>query len=241
MIYHVLPGDAQVAEFTAAGLDGEVIVCREALIDGPIHAEDLDQFWDQRARFIVAEYGEDEIAYHDNVARDLARLQEVEAGDEVNLWFEYELFCAANMWFCLSLLNDARATVYRVEPFGRALEERWDGFGGFTADDMRAAHALRTLLSAEHVTLGGELWEAYRQRDHAKLKELAARCDTDCFPYLTEVVAAVAEEDIYPLEVLKEIRSRGVTDFNSIFAEFKKGAGVYGYGDTQVQKLLEKI
>jgi hypothetical protein len=241
MIYHVLPGEAQVPEFQASGIEGEVIVCREALIDGPIDADDLEQFWNERARFIVGEYGEDEIAYHDNVAGELARLQDVEPGDEVNLWFEYELFCSVNMWFCLSLLSGTQSVVYRVEPLGLDVEHRWNGFGGFTADQMRAAFELRTRLSNEQVELGAELWNTYRTKDHRQLKQLAAKSDTDCFPYLTEIAAAAAEEDIHPLEVLKEIRSRGEREFPKIFDEFRKRAGVYGYGDTQVRRLLERL
>jgi hypothetical protein len=241
MIYNVLPGDAQVPEFKATGIAGEMIVCREALIHGPIDAADLERFWDERARFAVSEYGEDEIVYHDNVARELARLQDLEVGDEVNLWFEYELFCSVNMWFCMSLLKETATTVYRIEPLGRDVEKRWDGFGGFTADDMRAAFELRTWLSDEQVNLGAELWDAYRKRDHQRLKQLAAECDADCFPYLKEVAAAATEEDICPIEILKEIQARGVTDFRKVFEEFKKRAGVYGYGDLQVQKLLDRL
>ena len=241
MIYHVLPGDAQVAEFRASGIAGELIVCREALIHGPIEGADLEEFWNERARFIVGEYGEDEIAYHDNVARELARLQDVESSDEVNLWFEYELFCSVNMWFCLSLLSHTGATVFRVEPLGRDVEKRWDGFGDFSAEEMRAAHELKTRLSNDQIKLGAELWEAYRKKDHQQLKRLAGRCDLDCFPYLKEVAAAAAEEDIQPLEILKEIRTRGITDFAKVFEEFRKRAGVYGYGDMQVKHLLDTL
>jgi len=241
MIYHVLPGDAQVKGFNDSGIPGEVIVCREALIYGPIDAGDLEQFWTERAQFIVGEYGEDEIGYHDSVARELSRLQDVEAGDEVNLWFEYELFCSVNMWFCLSLLKDTGAVVYRVEPLGREVEKRWDGFGGFTVDEMRAAYELKTRLSNDQVKLGAELWQSYRSKDHGQLKQLAAKCDSDCFPYLKEVAAAAAEEDIQPLEVLREIRAGGITDFEKVFTEFRKRAGVYGYGDLQVQKLVDSL
>ncbi|HEV7699453.1 MAG TPA: DUF1835 domain-containing protein [Pyrinomonadaceae bacterium] len=241
MIFHVLPGDAQVEEFSKADIPGKIIVCREALIYGPIDAADLDQFWNERARFIVGEYGEDEIAYHDNVAGELAKLLEVEPEDEVSLWFEYELFCSVNMWFCLSLLRETEATVYRVEPLGRDVEMRWDGFGGFTADEMKAAYALRTHLSCEEVELGAKLWNAYRLKDAAALKQIAANCETDCFPYLNEVAAAAAGEDIRPIEMLKEIRAGGEKDFNRIFMEFKRRAGVYGYGDLQVKRLLDQL
>jgi hypothetical protein len=240
MIYHVLPGDAQVEEFRKTGIEGELIVCREALIYGPVDADDIDQFWNERARFIVGEYGEDEIAYHDNVARDLAKLLDVEVGDEINLWFEYELFCSVNMWFCLSLLKDTGADVYRVEPIGLDEEDRWNGFGKFTSDDLKAAFELRTKLSTEDIDLGASLWDAYRKKDVDKLRELAAG-EHDAFPCLGEVAAAAAEEDIRPREIVREVVAGGETEFENIFTEFKKRAGVYGYGDVQVQKLVDQL
>ena len=172
----------------------------------------------------------------------LFRSLDLGPGDEACLWFEYELFCSVNMWFCLSLLKETGATVCRVEPLGRDVERRWEGFGEFSADEMRAAFELRTYLSSEHVDLGDGLWTAYRKRDLAKLKTLAAKCDADCFPYLNEVVAAAAEEDIQPLEVVREIVAGGVAkDIAAVFPEFKRRAGVYGYGDLQVQKLLDQL
>lgn len=239
MIYHVLPGDAQVEEFSRSGIDGQVIVCREALIYGPIDAPDLDKFWDDRARFIVGEYGEDEIAYHDNVGGELAKLQDVEAGDEVNLWFEYELFCSVNMWFCMSLLRGTEAPVYRVEPIGLDEEDRWNGFGKFTADGLKAAFELRTKLEPQDIELGSSLWDAYRAKDAEKLRDLG-KGQHDAFPCLSEVIAAAAEEDVRPLEIVKEIIAGGEEDFQTIFDEFRKRAGVYGYGDAQVQKLVDR-
>ena len=237
MIYHVLPGDAQVAEFNKTGIEGQVIVCREALVDGPIDADNLDEFWNQRAHFILAEHGDDEIEYHEKVADELNTLTELTANDEVNLWFEYELFCSVNMWFCLSLLEATNATVYRVEPIGLSEEDRWDGFGQFKADDLSASYELRTQFTGEEIALGTKLWSAYRKKNATALRE-AASGDWPCFPYLGEVVAAAAEQDVRPLEVIREIQAGGTTDFAEIFKTFRRRAGVYGYGDTQVQQLL---
>lgn len=241
MKYHVLPGDAQVEEFQAAGIDGEIIVFREALITGPTDADDLDSFWSQRASYILAEYGEDEIEYHDKVAREISRLADVGKDDEVNLWFEYELFCSVNMWFCLWMLRESGAEIYRVEPIGIDGADRWNGFAGFDADALKAAAELRTKFEADDIGCGAALWAAYRDSDHSKLDKIATRCARDCFPYLGEVAAAAAEQDIRPLEVIREIKAGGEDDFAKIFAEFKKRAGVYGYGDVQVQRLIDKI
>lgn len=240
MIYHVLPGDAQVEECKKAGIEGELIVFREALIDGPIDADDLEQFWRERAQHIVSAYGEDEIVYHEKVADEISKLSDLDSSDEVNLWFEYELFCSVNMWLCLSLLADTDATVYRIEPIGLDEKNRWDGFGKFTADDMKAAFELRSKFADDEVELGSKLWNAYRRKKYSILKELATD-ERECFPYLKEVAAAAAEQDIRPLEIVREIMAGGEKEFDEIFVEFKKRAGVYGYGDLQVQRLVDQL
>lgn len=240
MIYHILPGDAQVAEFGKAAIDGRVIVCREALIAGPVGAESIDEFWKERARFILTEYGEDEILYYEKVADELNLLTEIEPEDEVNLWFEYELFCSVNMWFCLSLLRETGATVYRVEPLGLDECDRWDGFGKMEADDLKACFELRTGFTDEEIETGAMLWDAYRHGEHSDLRSLA-RKSLPCFPHLKEVAAAAFEQEIRPLETLKAIKAGGETDFDKIFSEFKKRDGVYGYGDLQVQRLLDQL
>ena len=241
MIYHVLPGDSLVEEFRKTGIEDQVIVCREALVDGPIDAETLDEFWEQRARFILTGYGDDEIEYHEKVADHLNKLTELTPDDEVHLWFEYELFCSVNMWFCLSLVEPTGATAYRVEPIGLKEDDRWDGFAKFTADELKAAFELRTRLTTEEIALGTKLWNAYRQKDRTVLRAAATGGAFPGFPYLAEVVAAAADEDIRPLEVLREIRAGGGTGIGNIFLEFKKRAGVYGYGDVQIQRLLDHI
>src|SRR5262245_14012207 len=113
MIYHVLPGDAQVEAFRASGIEGELLVCREALVEGDISGETVDEFFINRASFVNGAYDEDPANYNAEVASQFKKLLDVDDGDEINLWFEYELFCAANMWFCLDLLSKTEADVYR--------------------------------------------------------------------------------------------------------------------------------
>ena len=238
MIYHVLPGDSLAAEFKKTNINGEIIVCRECLIVGDVDAETLPEFWDQRARFILSEHGEDEIVYHETVADELAKLADLDAEAEVNLWFEYELFCSVNMWFCLWLLAGTEATVYRVEPIVRTSDEIWKGFGKLDTADLQKCFDARKKLSADDVKLGADLWHAYRRGDHSRLRELAAT-DSTAFPYLKEVVEAEIEKDTKPKQIIDEITGEGITEFTDVFAEFTHRAGVYGFGDTQVERLLE--
>src|SRR4051812_25223495 len=101
MILHVLPGDATVAPFKASEIEGDIAVCREALVDGDLSGETLPEFWETRARSLIGSDDRSREEYHENVVHEFAKLTALQSGSEINLWFEHELFCQANMWFCL--------------------------------------------------------------------------------------------------------------------------------------------
>ncbi len=240
MTVHVLPGDSLVGEFKKTNIAGEIIVCRDALVVGPIDAETPFEFWEQRARYILAEYAEDEIEYHEKVADELERLSDLPAEAEVNLWFEYELFCSVNLWFCLSLLSMTGADVYRVEPAVLEPADRWKGLAAVDVAGLRKCFDARVEYSPDDIRLGVDLWNAFRHSNYGRLTELA-ETESNCFPYLKEVCEAAIDKDTRPAEVLAEIQFEGKTEFEDIFPEFSRRAGVYGFGDLQVKRILDRM
>ncbi len=237
MIYHVLPGDSLAADFRKTGIEGEVIVCRECLVAGDKSGTTLEEFWDRRANFIALEYGGDPIEYQENVAYELERLIGLEPGDEVNLWFEYELFCQANMWFCLDLLKTPDAHVYRVEPLNASPDDVWRGFGKLDAAELVNCYEGRIEFSDDDIETGSKLWNAFRAGDAAQLLQLG-EYRSPCFPFLEEVCEAASVIDSKPIDIIRQLKSAGKGDIESVFPEFQKQAGVYGYGDLQVELLL---
>lgn len=235
MKLHVLPGDSLTERFKQTGIEGEIAVCRECLIEGDVKADSLDEFWTVRASFLGRTYGETDHSYVENVAAELKKLQELHTGDEVNLWFEHELFCQANMWFCLSLLGETKANVFRIEPLNA---EVWKGFGNLEAEELTACFSVRKQLSPSDIELGGNLWKAYQNSNHAKLLRLS-KTGSDRFPYLEEVCRAETEKATRPLQILADIKETGISEFPEIFEEFSSRAGVYGFGDSQVKRLLQ--
>jgi hypothetical protein len=240
MILHVLPGDAIVTEFKASGFEGEISVCREVLIEGDTSGDTLPEFWANRERFLTGEYPDAGGDYHETVVREFAKLAALQSGSEVNLWFEYELFCQANMWFCLSLLAESTADVYRVAPVTLSKEKVWDGFGGFTPLDLQECFKARVKLSASDLELGTLLWSAFRNRDNNDLTRLSTT-ESPAFPMLREVCIAAIEKEHRPREVVADIISRGESNFSKIFSEFRSRAGEYGYGDDQVKKIWQNL
>lgn len=240
MIYHVLPGDAQVETFERTNIEGEIIVCRECLVEGDLKAESLQDFWRVRENYLSKTYPNSETSYRENVQGEFEKLSNVSPDDEVNLWFEYELFCQSNLWFCLSLLSETNAEIYRVAPVVRNENDLWKGFGKLSAEDLEKCFEQRIKLSKEDVRLGKELWEHFQLKsfdfiDFEKAKN---------FPYLREVCEAAAEIESRPEARMREILETGETSFDKVFEKFRETEGVYGFGDTQVRKIyddLEKV
>jgi len=238
MIFHVLPGDAIVETFQNSGIEGEVIVCRECLVDGSLAGGTLDEFWNNRADFIDSAYGGNREKYFHSVAKELEKLLNLQPGDKVNLWFEYELFCSVNLWFCLYLLRDTAAEVYRVEPIVRREISKWEGFGGLEINNLENCFSVRVQLSPSDIETGAALWEAYSRGENEKLRKLAI-INSKAFPMLPEVVEAAVERSKLPKQILQEIAGEGITEFSEMFAEFSRRAGIYGFGDAQVKRLLQ--
>ena len=239
MKIHVLAGDALADDFRNSGIEGEPVVCRECLVEGDVRAGNLEDFWKVRAGFIKSAYDENEENYFREVVVEFEKLQNLAPGTEVNLWFEYELFCQANMWFCLSLLQKTKATVYRVAPVVRTETDVWKGFGNLSAEDLKKCFAERIKFGDEDLRLGAQLWQAYQNADYEKLEKLS-ESESDCFPRLKEVCRAEIEKGFRPQKVLREIIENGSTDFTEIFPEFAIRAGVYGFGDAQVKRILRQ-
>lgn len=238
MIVHVLPGDAYADAFRETGLEGEVAVFRECLVDGEVGGESLAEFWRNREKFLTASYPDPGKPYAEFVVDEIEKFANAGVGDEVNLWFEYDLFCNANYWFCLNMLTGSGAEVYRIAPAVRDEKTKWLGFGGMPAEELLECWKHRVRLNDDDLELGRELWQAFRKRDSERLLRLGTAA-SPAFPHLIDAAEAAAEIDTRPLAVLNEIRAEGIGNFNEIFAEFQRRAGVYGFGDAQVKRLME--
>ena len=234
---HVLAGDALATDFKNAGIEGESVVCRECLVDGDVRAESLEDFWRVRAGFIKSDYGEPEEKYFARVVSEFEKVTNLAPGAEVNLWFEYELFCQVNLWFCLWLWRDKKVEFYRVAPVVRNEREIWKGFGRLSDIELKECFKRRIKLDETDVQLGGRLWEAFSSGDNRSLKLLSEN-ESKSFPKLKEVCQAAIEIESRPKEKLQEILSTGETDFKEIFKQFVETEGVYGFGDAQVKRIM---
>src|SRR4030095_202647 len=244
MKYHILNGDSLAETFKTAKIPGEIIVIREAFIEGPVTIDFTNEYWERRKQFIHSAYGE-EGDYAKHFLSQLARMESINSDDEVYMWFEDDLFCQANMWFAIYFISaKTQPKFFRVFP--REEKDHWSGFGRADKKELIACFDKRVEFSQQDISLSNKLWEAYVANDSNTLKLLSST-QTNCFRFLKDVIQAHVSRfpedgsDGRPQQTLIEILNKGKSDFYEIFEEFSKREGIYGFGDMQVYNMLNDM
>ena len=246
MVYHILNGDSLAAGFPYTNIEGEIIVVREALIDGNLSGDNLYDFWESRTKYL----GITETEYYQNVVKEFEKIINAQDNSEFNLWFEYDLFCQVNMWFVLSIINNIsiskKVNAVYTSHLGKTNKQFWNGFGQANSSDLKICFANRTALQVDDVRLGQYLWNAYKTHDLDGLTRIAKN-PSPTFPYLQEVVQAHVDRfpkdgsKGRPEKVIEDIIKNGTTDFPKVFSAFWKRESIYGFGDVQLKQLYDKV
>src|SRR5688572_10875635 len=143
MAYHILTGDCLADNFSNSRIPGEMIVCRECLVEGPVKAIPDHHFWEARAQYLSRGSEHEKEFYVRAVKGEFDKIGAIDRGAEVCLWFEHDLFCQVNYWFTIALLKGSKfGNVYRVLPQTVA-DRKWDGYGSHSAQDLEVRYANR--------------------------------------------------------------------------------------------------
>jgi hypothetical protein len=240
---HILNGDA-LTNFFPENLGGDRLIAREALIEGPVLATDMNSFFKIRASYIHSVYGETESSYQERVRSEFEKIRNLAKEVEINLWFEEDLFCQVNLWFVLFLLSETnrdKQQIYLVRP----LPHSRFSFGNLSTTELETCFENRILLQNREKL--SQLWDNYSHQNWDKLKSLSDELNEN-YPFINESVTAhldrleTADFQGKPKQVLHEIKNQLQTEaFEPIFSEFCKRLPIYGFGDVQVKRMLEEL
>ena len=241
-IYHILNGDALLEQFPST-IEGEKIVFRECLVDGPLQGEDMDALLRNRCKFLTEVYQDFSVEdYAAQIVKELDKIKDLSADAIVNLRFEDDLFCQVNMWFtCFIISNFTKARkVYLVRP--KRLS--YLGFGAYDHKGLEVLYAQRALVP--NLESLAELWFAFQVNDVSLLKSWSNKVAVQS-PFIRKAVEAQLSridlvDDRHPKVILENIMSEvGTEDFGQIFKLFNESAPIYGFGDLQVLRLVNEI
>lgn len=241
MTYHILNGDALLNQFP--NIEGTIIICRECMIDGPIQGKDESVFFDHRAQFIADYFDTSEENYNDKCLKELFKMDLITSDDEINLWFEDDLFCQSNLWFIIHMLCTRGLNKISLV---RPNHNGWMGFGSMNTTALKEVYDSRISIGSQSSQHFSELWKAYQHENISQMKEMALYLRA-IVPRLPQVIKAHADRNRgsisegRPEKALRALKEKGFKDFGEVFNWFSENEGIYGYGDLQIEKMWDRI
>ncbi|GAA5091598.1 hypothetical protein GCM10023210_19230 [Chryseobacterium ginsengisoli] len=236
--FNIVNGDYLADQLKRTTIDGEIIICREALIKGNLKADNLKDFWKIRAESISKDYDVKKESYYTKVVSEFEKILHIPQNSEVNLWFEDDLFCQVNLWFCLTLIPKNKGLkIYRIFP-KTTKEDNWKGFSVSDQFDLEDSLRSRVLFQEKDIELGINLWKAYQNKDTESLQQLSEN-QSECYHFLKEIIDSYL--NIKPEAFIKNLIKNGTTDFSEVFEKFRDELGIFGFGDLQVKSIYDTI
>lgn len=242
-ILHILNGDATIPAFKSANLPGKVLVWREILSEGPAAALLPEQeFWQNRQAYITDIYHESAEVYQQKVLQELPKLDAAGNFFEVVLWFDADLMCQVNLLYLLQRLYHLRPklTSLFTPPQSKSI-------GLMTVNELQLLFEERQQLIDLQLKQAYALWQLYAGPDPLKLQQYltdkiiqlpnlgkALWLHLQRFPGCTTGLNS-------PEIALLELVQQEVITKKELMQKFWKQHPAYGYGDLQIEHILQRL
>lgn len=250
---HILNGDAMLHGFNGTGLNGDVLIWREILSEGPV-VEDISsaRFWELRSAWISTQFNAPADEYQTKVIDEVAKL-----GcpyNMITLWFEFDLHCQINLLGILNLLRlqadlDERE-FYLVCPAEYPGKPEFRGLGELNGIELNFLYdSISVQLSDYDFTLAAEAWTAYCS---GEIEKIEAFIQNTTFWANLPLLRPAFEAHIKRLQTnqqglnfieqqLLDIYNTGKTARNDIYHAFWASNSIYGMGNSAIDVYLDSL
>ena len=249
---HILNGDYSFQQLKKTAIQGDVLVWREILCEGPTLVDlTTEEFWKSRRQFLEDFFESFESTKHDDLKQLFFQVA-LKNYEEIILWFEFDLFCQVNLIAVLSWLYKTRkkeATTISLICVGKHPSyEKLIGLGELQANEFAALYPQRQPLNKQDLAFANTLWELYCSDKHDTIIPTIRKNNTTAFPYLE--AAMYQHQKRFPNEkngltqieflLLKYIQSSPKSK-QQIIGEMLRNQEVYGFGDLQYFIFLDSL
>lgn len=250
---HILNGDSTLYSFEQTGLEGDAVVWREVLSEGPLEGDiSSGNFWKARSEWIAKTFHETPANYKAKMLATLSKLNE--SYDEINLWFEFDLHCQVNLIGAMTYMQQktdlSAPAIYLICPADYPGKENFMGMGELTGEELEYLYDnIRVELSEADFVTAGEAWDVYVTHDARKLK--AYLDETDFWGNL-HLLKPALEAHLKRLQVnehglnyieqkLLDIYNYGIKTKPEIYLRFWSTEKIYGLGDAEIDIYLNRL
>ena len=252
-LVHIVNGDSTAKALSKSALNGDVVVWREMLCEGPLICDiGSDNFWIKRYAFFESELNISKLNYYDTTIKEIIKIENISKYSEVVLWFEFDLFCQINLLgLCSYLLKHYRKDIKYylvctgIENDKNTLLSLSDYSFELYPELMRKRKSIsrRDLLFAE------ECWRIFVNNNELELRTFDFKINAK-FNYLHEAINqhlkrlpaknGLNEIENKFLELIKFDPSTKISLIQKILS-WQQKESVYGFGDLQYNLILDKM
>ena len=247
-ILHITNGSALTEYLRELDFTDDILTWQEMLCEGPtIPAINSKEFFDLRSDFLKAYYDIDVDAKE--LQSELSKLDNIEDYSEIHLWFEYDLFCHINLIGVINLLHqkEIKLPLYHICSGRVAGQKSLKALGELKPDQLRKHYDNRVLLTQDDIDLCIALWRTYCGKDHNILKPYIVK--NSSFKYMSNCLKAHLKRfphqqsglNVLEDNILRLLRDNPIKSRHHLLGYSLNYQGYYGYGDTQLQRLIEKL
>lgn len=225
--YHILNGDC--LKESLKDEYSNLLIMREALMQGPIKDKDETIFFKKRAQFISQEYKACTEEEYLKGLDEFEKMKEIEDNTNINLWFGKDVFCQVNFWFLLDYLKDKQDSnsFYLVSPE----EDKNCSFSRKRDNSFKN----RVLISKDDFKVFSKLWNLFIEKEYKKMPKEIKSIEKK-YPFLEETIQAIINMEDVEKEFIKLHKKEN--NFGKLFQKICQDYSIYGYGDLQVMYLL---
>ena len=164
---HITNGNVLTNYLRELDFTEDILTWQEMLCEGPtIPKIDSEEFFKLRADFLNTTYDID--VDHKELQKELSLLDHTDNYTEINLWFEYDLFCHINMLGVINLLHQKKIDkpLYLICSGRIKGEKNLKALGELTPNQLKSHYKNKILLTKEDIEMVIALWRTYCGKDH---------------------------------------------------------------------------
>ncbi len=253
-IFHIVNGDAVAPLLRKSGIDGEIIIWREALCDGPLDIQVAgDDFWKKRYDFFEKELGISKLEYFDKTIKEILKADDFPENAEVVMWFEFDLFCQVNlMALCSYLLQNYRKDItYNLVCTGKVKgKEKLQSLTDFSSENFKLLYENKIKISKDNLMFADNCWQTFVENDIEKIAEFNFSKKKSKFQYFQMAMNQHLKR--FPSKNnLNEIQNKilkiiNLSPFTAIeivhqLLIWQQQYTVYGFGNTQYFLYIQQL
>lgn len=245
---HITNGDSLTDYLRELDFKDDILTWREMLCEGPtVPLIDSEEFYNTRRNFLNEYY--DILPSDYNLEETIALLSNIDDYNEINLWFEFDLFCHINLIAVISLLHqkEINKPLYLICSGRVDGEKDLKGLPELSPAQINTHYKNRILLTKEDIDLAIALWRTYCGKDHNIFKPYITQ--NSSFKYLTNCLKAHLKRfpdqktGLCTIEenILKLINDKDIKSEHHLLGYCLNYQGFYGFGDTQFRRMVSKL